>query len=52
MKVSVHLVSQSKPIEYPDIKNTYTKDGLFCLYSDGQVEKYPLVNIFPITESY
>jgi hypothetical protein len=48
--VQVHLLSQSQPIEREAI-NTYTKDGLFCVYlRDGTVEKYPLVGIFRIVE--
>ena len=53
MKIKIHLLSQSQPIEYTDVKNTYTKDGLFCVYkSDGFVDKYPLINIFRIQETY
>lgn len=53
MKVKVHLLSQSQPIEYDNVKNAYTKDGLFCIYkSNGLVVKYPLVNIFRIEETY
>lgn len=53
MKVKIHLLSQSQPIEYCDVKNAYTKDGLFCVYKkDGVVVKYPLVNIFRIEETY
>ena len=54
--VQVHLLSQSQPIKRDNVVNTYTKDGLFCLYitKDGEsyVEKYPLVNIFQIKEKY
>ncbi len=54
MKVKVHLLSQSNSIECKGvIENTYTKDGLYCIYFiDGTVHKYPLVNIFRITETY
>ena len=47
MDIKVHLISQSKPIEYNNIKNAYTKDNMYCLYKDnGEVHKYPMVNIF------
>ena len=53
MNIKVHLLSQSNPVKYTDVKNTYTKDGLYCVYkNDGTVDKFPLVNIFRITENY
>lgn len=53
MKTKVHLLSQSCPIEYTGVKNTYTKDGLYCIYREDEiVVKYPLVNIFRIEETY
>lgn len=49
----VHLLSQSKPIEHKDVKNSYTKDGLFCIYFENdKILKYPLVNIFRVEEIY
>lgn len=53
MRVSIHLLSQSQPIEREAL-NTYTKDGMFCvlLPNDMGVEKYPLVNIFRVVEDY
>lgn len=52
MEVKVHLLSQARPITYLNTENTYTKDGLFCVYFDGKVHKFPLVNIFRVEESY
>lgn len=52
MKISVHLLSQSRPIEYSDAKNAYTKDGMYCIYTQGKVNKFPLCNIFRVTEDY
>jgi hypothetical protein len=53
MNIEIHLLSQSKPIVYTNIKNAYTKDGLYCLYDEkGMVYKFPLVNIFRIKETY
>jgi hypothetical protein len=53
MKIEVHLLSQSKAILYENVKNAYTKDGMYCIYKeDGFVDKYPLVNIFRVRESY
>lgn len=53
MKIKIHLLSQSNPIEHnTDVLNAYTKDGLYCvLKTDKTVYKYPLVNIFRIIES-
>jgi len=51
--LKVHLMSQSKPIEYFDVKNSYTKEGLFCIYQrTGIVHKYPMIHIFRIEEVY
>lgn len=52
MKIEVHLLSQSKPIVYNDIINAYTKDNLYCVYTESGVVKYPLCNIFRIKEEY
>lgn len=53
MKIKIHLLSQSQPIIYEDAKNAYTKDGMYCIYTkDNLVDKYPMVNIFRVRESY
>jgi len=53
MKIEIHLLSQSKAIVYENVKNAYTKDGMYCIYKeDGFVDKYPMVNIFRVRESY
>lgn len=41
---------QSKPVVRKDVLNAYTKGNLYCLMFEDTVEKYPLVNIFRITE--
>lgn len=52
MIIAVHLLSQAKPVVHENIKNAYTKDGLYCLMcKDGTVYKYPLVNIFRVIEN-
>ena len=33
MKIQVHLFSQSQPIEYIDVINAYTKDGMYCVHA-------------------
>lgn len=58
MKVEVHLYSQSQPCEFGNVRNTYTKDGLFCVWvttrKDGTPEeavyKFPTEHIFRIKE--
>jgi hypothetical protein len=53
MNIKVHLLSQSKSIDYKKVKNAYTKDGMYCVYTEkNNVFKYPLVNIFRVEESY
>jgi len=51
IKIYVHLFSQSNPIEYINVINAYTKDGLYCIFlSNGKYHKFPLCNIFRIIE--
>ena len=53
MKIEIHLLSQSKAIVFENVKNAYTKDGMYCIYSqDGFVHKYPMINIFRVIEQY
>jgi DNA gyrase inhibitor GyrI len=38
---------------YVNVKNAYIKGGMYCIYKqDGIVDKYPMVNIFRVQESY
>lgn len=52
MTVFVHLYSQSNPCTFNDVRNTYTKDGLFCVLCDDSatVYKFPVGGIFRIKE--
>lgn len=51
--VKIHLLSQSEPQKFIGIKNTYTKDGMYCIMLiDEVVYKYPMVNIFRVIETY
>lgn len=50
--ILVHLISQSQPIKIDNVKNSYTKEGLFCVYHDDVVDKFPLCMIFRIREPY
>ena len=53
MTIYIHLFSQSKPIKRENVINAYTKDGLYCIYLEGGlVKKYPMCNIYEITEEY
>lgn len=50
-KVTVHLYSQSKPLEYTDVDNAYTKGPLYCVRQNATVvHKFPLEHVFRITE--
>lgn len=52
MKTRIWLKESSQPIEREAI-NTYTKGPFYVVYiSNEQVEKYPLANVWRITESY
>ena len=51
--VKIWLITTSQPIEIFNVKNTYTKSGLYCVYTNNNiVQKYPLCNIFKIEEPY
>lgn len=52
MSVEVHLYSQSQPIAIVNVRNSYTKDGLYCVMTtNGTVYKFPLQHIFRIAEN-
>lgn len=51
MKVQVWLKGTSQEISYGNVRNTYQKGSLFCLMlTDGTVVKYPIADIFRVTE--
>ena len=53
MTVAIHLKNVAQPKEYKSVRNTYTKDGLFCIItSSNLVHKYPVQDIFRVEESY
>ena len=53
IKVKVQLKSQSQPIDYPQVLNTYQKLDMFCIYLEGEVvHKFPLQNIWRVVEDY
>lgn len=52
--VKIWLNPTSQPIIYKNVTNTYTKDGLFCVYqeSENTVTKYPVMALFRVEETY
>lgn len=54
MVVEIHLYSQSQPIVIHNVKNTYTKDGLFCVriekHPHPEYNKFPVQHIFRVKE--
>lgn len=57
MRVQVHLYSQSEPCEFQNVRNAYTKDGLYCVWvmpaqvgDPSTVYKFPTEHIFRIKE--
>jgi len=52
MEVKIELKETSQAIVYNDVSNTYTKGSLYCVYVDGMVYKYPLDNIWRVSETY
>jgi len=52
INVKISLTETSQTIEH-DAKNTYTKGPFYCVYMpDGTVFKYPVSNIWRVTEEY
>ena len=52
MRVEVHLYSQSLPVVHEQVRNTYIKEGLFCvMMENGRVWKFPTLHIFRIMEA-
>lgn len=53
MNVTVHLKTQSQPIEHTDVINTYQKGDFYILYTKGEKSfKYPIADIFRVIEDY
>lgn len=52
IEVKVELKETSQPLIYLRAENTYTKGDLFCVYENGKVYKFPLANVWRITEAY
>lgn len=51
MKIQVHLYSQAEPCSFTNVRNAYTKDGLYCVMcSNGDVYKFPTMHIFRVKE--
>lgn len=52
MEVKIHLKDQSKPIKFENVRNAYTKDGMFCVMTNNghTVDKFPIENIHRVTE--
>lgn len=52
ISVRIELTETSQSIERVAV-NTYTKGPFYCVYlQDGKVEKYPIANIWRVTEGY
>jgi hypothetical protein len=49
-RIEVHLYSQSQPSMIGDARNAYTKDGLYCVWRQQYVDKFPVEHIFRIRE--
>ena len=51
MKVTLRLHQASEPMVFENIKNCYTKGGLFCMrLAGGDTLKFPLMGVFSIKE--
>jgi len=53
MRVKISLKETSQPLHFDDVKNTYQKGSLFCIYRENEkVTKYPIAIIWSIEEDY
>ena len=51
MRVDVHLLHQSQPVHFDEVRNTYQKGDFFCVMSQtGRVAKFPLLHVFRVLE--
>lgn len=51
LNVCIEIKEMSQPIERL-AANTYIKGPMFCVFDGKKVEKYPIANIFRVTEDY
>ena len=51
LRIKLELLETSQPLKLL-ADNTYTKGGLYCVYAMDKVIKFPMCNIFRITEDY
>ena len=53
IKVTIHLKTQSQPIEYTEVINTFQKGDFYVIYTVGEKShKYPIADIFRVIEDY
>jgi len=52
MKVEIHLYTQSRPDIYTDVESIYQEGSLYCMITPDGIQKYPLIHIIRIKESY
>ena len=52
MRVVIHLKETSQPIEHSQAITAYTKGPFFCVQVSEKVYKYPVSNIWRVTEDY
>lgn len=51
ISVKLELMETSQPLEMEAV-NTYTKGPFYCVYDGVLVKKFPVQNIFRVTEEY
>ena len=52
MRVGLTLHETSQTLWFENVRNTYEKGSFYCLYTDGQVNKFPITDIFSVIEDY
>lgn len=53
MKIEIIFHTSSTPKRIKKVYAVYTKGGLLCIQmNNGQIQKYPLVNVFSIVHKH
>jgi hypothetical protein len=46
------MKAEGTPHAYNDVRNTYVKEGFFCIHFEQYVHKWPIADIWRIEEEY
>lgn len=53
MQVWIELLWQAQPLLFDKVQDTYQRGDMFCIQlTDGTIHKFPLRNIYHVTEHH